>query len=179
MVLVDSLHGFSLWDWGIVFLLTVSTLVRIWRCFSREAISLIGWIISFVIANLYAGTAAISLEGVIDNAMARLLASWLLIFIVVLLTTAFFSKVFSKVVFAVGLGFLDRLLGIVFGFARGVILPWSLFSLVEKYHQLCLKTCSHSLNWFGRLRCWWIGLWGCSVRILMISCLPKNDFLKR
>ena len=81
MVLVDSLDGFSLWDWGIVFLLTVSTLVSIWRGFSREAISLLGWIISFVIANLYAGIAAISLENVIDNAMARLIASWLLIFL--------------------------------------------------------------------------------------------------
>ena len=85
MVLVDSFDGFSLWDWGIVFLLTVSTLVSIWRGFSREAISLLGWIISFVIANLYAGTAAISLESAIDNAMARLLASWLLIFITVLI----------------------------------------------------------------------------------------------
>ena len=139
MFLVDSLDGFSLWDWGIVFLLTVSTLVSIWRGFSREAISLLGWIISFVIANLYAGIAAISLENVIDNAMARLIASWLLIFIVVLLTTAFFSKVFSKVVFAVGLGFLDRLLGIVFGFARGVIIAMVIVFLGREVSPVMFK----------------------------------------
>ena len=139
MGLVDSLDGFSLWDWGIVFLLTVSTLVSIWRGFSREAISLLGWVFSFVIANLYAGTAAISLESVIDNAMARLLASWLLIFVVVLLTTAFFSKVFSKVVFAVGLGFLDRLLGIVFGFARGVIIAVVLVFLGREVSPVMFK----------------------------------------
>ena len=139
MVLVDSLGGFSLWDWGIVFLLTVSTLVSIWRGFSREAISLLGWIISFVIANLYAGTAAISLESAIDNAMARLLASWLLIFITVLLITAFFSKMFSKVVFAVGLGFLDRLLGIVFGFARGVIIAVVLVFLGREVSPVMFK----------------------------------------
>ena len=139
MFLVDSLDGFSLWDWGIVFLLTVSTLVSIWRGFSREAISLLGWIISFVIANLYAGTAAIGLESVIDNAMARLLVSWLLIFIVVLLTTTFFSKVFSKVVFAVGLGFLDRLLGIVFGFARGVIIAMVIVFLGREVSPVIFK----------------------------------------
>ena len=139
MVLVDSLDGFSLWDWGIIFLLTVSTLVSIWRGFSREAISLLGWIISFVIANLYAGTAAISLVSVIDNAMARLLASWLLIFIVVLLITTFFSKVFSKVVFAVGLGFLDRLLGIVFGFARGVIIAMVIVFLGREVSPVMFK----------------------------------------
>ena len=139
MVLVDSLDGFSPWDWGIVFLLTVSTSVSIWRGFSREAISLLGWVISFVIANLYAGTAAISLESVIDNAMARLLASWLLIFVVVLLTTAFFSKVFSKVVFAVGLGFLDRFLGIVFGFARGVIIAMVIVFLGREVSPVIFK----------------------------------------
>tara|TARA_B100000902_G_scaffold38052_1_gene45331 strand:- start:6943 stop:7467 length:525 start_codon:yes stop_codon:yes gene_type:complete len=139
MVLVDSLGGFSLWDWGIVFLLTVSTLVSIWRGFSREAISLLGWVFSFVIANLYAGTAAISLESAIDNAMARLLASWLLIFITVLLITAFFSKMFSKVVFAVGLGFLDRLLGIVFGFARGVIIAVVLVFLGREVSPVMFK----------------------------------------
>ena len=139
MGLVDSLDGFSLWDWGIVFLLTVSTLVSIWRGFSREAISLLGWVFSFVIANLYAGTAAISLESAIDNAMARLLASWLLIFITVLLITAFFSKMFSKVVFAVGLGFLDRLLGIVFGFARGVIIAVVLVFLGREVSPVMFK----------------------------------------
>ena len=139
MVLVDSLGGFSPWDWGIVFLLTVSTLVSIWRGFSREAISLLGWVFSFVIANLYAGTAAISLESVIDNAMARLLTSWLLIFILVLLITAFFSKIFSKVVFAVGLGFLDRLLGIVFGFARGVIIAVVLVFLGREVSPVMFK----------------------------------------
>ena len=139
MFLVDSLGGFGLWDWGIVFLLTGSTLVSIWRGFSREAISLLGWVFSFVIANLYAGTAAISLESAIDNAMARLLASWLLIFITVLLITAFFSKMFSKVVFAVGLGFLDRLLGIVFGFARGVIIAVVLVFLGREVSPVMFK----------------------------------------
>ena len=139
MFLVDSLGGFSLWDWGIVCLLTASTLVSIWRGFSREAISLLGWVFSFVIANLYAGTAAISLESAIDNAMARLLASWLLIFITVLLITAFFSKMFSKVVFAVGLGFLDRLLGIVFGFARGVIIAVVLVFLGREVSPVMFK----------------------------------------
>ena len=139
MFLVDSLGGFSLWDWGIACLLTASTLVSIWRGFSREAISLLGWVFSFIVANLYAGTAAISLENVIDNAMARLLASWLLIFIAVLLITAFFSKIFSKIVFAVGLGFLDRLLGIVFGFARGVIIAMVLVFLGREVSPVMFK----------------------------------------
>jgi len=88
---------------------------------------------------LYAGTAAISLESAIDNAMARLLTSWLLIFITVLLITAFFSKMFSKVVFAVGLGFLDRLLGIVFGFARGVIIAVVLVFLGREVSPVMFK----------------------------------------
>ena len=170
MVLVDSLDGFSLWDWGIVFLLTVSTLVSIWRGFSREAISLLGWIISFVIANLYAGTAAISLESVIDNAMARLLVSWLLIFIVVLLTTTFFSKIFSKVVFAVGLGFLDRLLGIVFGFARGVIIAMVIVFLGREVSPVMFKDVlsqSKLVRSTEMLVDWSLGLLGTDINNLL------------
>ena len=170
MVLVDSLDGFSLWDWGIVFLLTVSTLVSIWRGFSREAISLLGWIISFVIANLYAGTAAISLESVIDNAMARLLVSWLLIFIIVLLTTTFFSKIFSKVVFAVGLGFLDRLLGIVFGFARGVIIAMVIVFLGREVSPVMFKDVlsqSKLVRSTEMLVDWSLGLLGTDINNLL------------
>ena len=170
MGLVDSLDGLSLWDWGIVFLLTVSTLVSIWRGFSREAISLLGWIISFVIANLYAGTAAISLESFIDNAMARLLASWLLIFIVVLLTTTFFSKIFSKVVFAVGLGFLDRLLGIVFGFARGVIIAMVIVFLGREVSPVMFKDVlsqSKLVRSTEMLVDWSLGLLGTDINNLL------------
>ena len=170
MGLVDSLDGLSLWDWGIVFLLMVSTLVSIWRGFSREAISLLGWIISFVIANLYAGTAAISLESVIDNAMARLLVSWLLIFIVVLLTTTFFSKVFSKVVFAVGLGFLDRLLGIVFGFARGVIIAMVIVFLGREVSPVMFKDVlsqSKLVRSTEMLVDWSLGLLGTDINDLL------------
>ena len=170
MGLVDSLDGLSLWDWGIVFLLMVSTLVSIWRGFSREAISLLGWIISFVIANLYAGTAAISLESVIDNAMARLLVSWLLIFIVVLLTTTFFSKVFSKVVFAVGLGFLDRLLGIVFGFARGVIIAMVIVFLGREVSPVMFKDVlsqSKLVRSTEMLVDWSLGLLGTDINNLL------------
>ena len=170
MGLVDSLDGLSLWDWGIVFLLMVSTLVSIWRGFSREAISLLGWIISFVIANLYAGTAAISLESVIDNAMARLLVSWLLIFIVVLLTTTFFSKIFSKVVFAVGLGFLDRLLGIVFGFARGVIIAMVIVFLGREVSPVMFKDVlsqSKLVRSTEMLVDWSLGLLGTDINNLL------------
>ena len=136
---IDSLGQFSIWDWGVAGLLVSSMIVSIWRGFSREAVSLLGWIVSFVLANIYAATLATNLEDIIDNAMARLIASWLLIFILALLITAFCAKLFSKIIFASGLGLLDRILGIVFGFARGVIIVVVLVFLGREVSPIIFK----------------------------------------
>ena len=71
--------------------------------------------------------------------MGRLIASWLLIFILALLITAFCAKLFSKIIFASGLGLLDRILGIVFGFARGVIIVVVLVFLGREVSPIIFK----------------------------------------
>mgnify|MGYP001446825958 CR=1 FL=1 len=71
MDIVDKVGQFSFWDWGVAGLLISSTIVSIWRGFSREAVSLLGWVVSFVLANIYATTLATNLEGFIDNVIYK------------------------------------------------------------------------------------------------------------
>ena len=139
MAALDSLGELSVWDWGVIFLASSSTLVSIWRGFSREAISLIGWVIAFLIANSYAGTIAANFENIIDNVMARLVVSWMLVFLTVLLSAVFFARFFSKVVFFSGLSLLDRILGTVFGFARGVVIVAILVFLSREVSPVMFK----------------------------------------
>ena len=122
MNLVNILEGLSMWDWGVVLLVSGSIFLSVSRGFSREAISLLGWIAAFVVANLYAGAVATGLGQVIDNVMARMVVSWLLLFAGILISVGFLAKLFSKLVSLSGLGLLDRVLGVVFGFGRGVIM---------------------------------------------------------
>ena len=40
-------------DWVIVVVLVISVLLSLWRGFVREALSLAGWVVAFIVANLF------------------------------------------------------------------------------------------------------------------------------
>ena len=108
-------------DWVVVALVGLSTLVSLWRGFAREALSLAGWVAAFVIANLFSVQMAALLAGVIDNVTGRYLAGFAILFIPTLLVTGVVNLLVRQLIRATGLGTLDRLLGTVFGLARGLI----------------------------------------------------------
>jgi membrane protein required for colicin V production len=57
-----------------------------------------------------------------DNPVTRYLAAFALIFLVVVIIGSLLGWVLSRAIRAIGLGFVDRLLGAVFGVARGVLI---------------------------------------------------------
>ena len=122
MDLVSLLERLSIWDWGVILLVSGSISLSVSRGFSREAISLLGWIIAFIVANLYGGVIASALDQVIQNVMARMIVSWLLLFLGILISVGFLARLFSKLVSLSGLGLLDRVLGVVFGLGRGIVM---------------------------------------------------------
>lgn len=113
---------FNGFDWFVVVLLSLSMLISLWRGFSREALSLAGWIAAFIAANLFASNVATLLTGFIENLTGRYIVAWSLVFVVVLLVFGLSAKLFSRAVKASGLGLLDRLLGTAFGFLRGLLI---------------------------------------------------------
>lgn len=117
-----DLSAFNGFDWFVVVLLSVSMLISLLRGFSREALSLAGWVIAFIAANIFASDVATLLTGLIENLTGRYIVAWSLVFVVVLLVCGLLAKVFSRAVRASGLGLLDRLLGTVFGFLRGLLI---------------------------------------------------------
>lgn len=119
-------------DWAIIAIVGLSTLVSLWRGFTREAVSLLGWVAAFVAANLFASELASGLTEYISNITARYIAAWLLLFIGVLLVFGLVSMFLSQLVKATGLGATDRLLGTVFGFARGVVIVLVLVFLIRE-----------------------------------------------
>ncbi|MFU8765533.1 MAG: CvpA family protein, partial [Haliea sp.] len=119
MVMLDA---FTWVDWVVVAIVGLSTLLSLLRGFTREALSLLGWIAAFVLAYIFAGELASRMTGLISNITARYIAAWLLLLVGVLLLTGLVSMLMAQMVKATGLGTLDRLLGTIFGFARGVII---------------------------------------------------------
>ena len=109
-------------DWVIIVVLAVSTVLSLWRGFVREALSLAGWVAAFLVANLFVDQMASLLAGTIDNITGRYVAAYAILFVATLIMATFATYVAGQLVKATGLSVLDRLLGTVFGFARGIII---------------------------------------------------------
>jgi membrane protein required for colicin V production len=108
-------------DWVIIIVLTLSTLLSLWRGFVREALSLAAWIVAFISASMFADPLAATLLSAIDNTTGRYIAAYVLIFVGVLVLGTILNGLMAKLVKLSGLSLLDRLLGTLFGFTRGLI----------------------------------------------------------
>jgi membrane protein required for colicin V production len=102
-------------------ILGVSILYGVFRGLVREVLALVAWVGAFLIANLFAPEAAKLLPEAMASEEIRLLVSFVIVFIVVLVGLSVLAVLASKVVKIVGLGPADRVVGGVFGLARGVL----------------------------------------------------------
>ena len=109
-------------DWILLAVLGLSFLLGIWRGLVHEVLSLAGWVVAFFVSQMYAPQAAawLPMEG--SSQMLRYAAGFVTVFVAVLVATVFLSWLIRKMVSAVGLGPLDRLLGAVFGLLRGWVI---------------------------------------------------------
>lgn len=109
-------------DWAIVGVVFLSVLISAVRGFIKEVLSLIIWVVGFILASIFYLKLAPLLEGFVATASLRAIVAWLLIFTGVLLAGALINYLINKLVQTTGLSGTDRLLGMLFGAARGLIL---------------------------------------------------------
>jgi membrane protein required for colicin V production len=109
-------------DYAVIGVFAISLVVGAWRGLVREVVSILGWVIAFLAANLFAGPLGPSMPEAIPSPELRVAAAYVAVFVVSLILTSLAGLILSKVVKAVGLGGIDRLLGALFGAARGVLI---------------------------------------------------------
>lgn len=119
-------------DWFIIVVLSVSTLLSLWRGFVREALSLLGWVAAFIVAHLFVDQLAAELTAAIANVTGRYIAAYAVLFVSTLVLSSLIVHLAVKLVRVTGLTVLDRVLGTVFGFARGVIIILVLAYVVQQ-----------------------------------------------
>ena len=109
-------------DWAAVCIVGLSTLFAFFRGVIREVIALIAWIVGVVAAIALAPVLGAMLPDIGGHVAIRYLIAFTLILVAALLIGALIAWPLAKAVRAVGLGFVDRFLGSIFGFARGIVL---------------------------------------------------------
>jgi membrane protein required for colicin V production len=112
----------SVLDLAAITVIVVSAGWGIWRGFTREVMSLAGWILAFLAANTVAADLGERLPASIATPEVRVLIAFVVVFVLVLIAAAVVGMLVSKFLKAAGLSGVDRTLGGVFGLARGVVI---------------------------------------------------------
>lgn len=118
-------------DWAIIAIVAVSSLISLTRGFVKEALSLVTWIIAGVIAWMFGGALSQHLVGYVATPSLQVIAACAILFVTSLLVGALVNFLIGELVRVTGLSGTDRVLGMVFGAARGGLLVVVLVGLLS------------------------------------------------
>jgi len=113
----------TLFDYLVLFVLICSIVISTLRGLMKEILSLLSWIVSFMLANAFSENLAKLLPDMIPGGTTtRLIVAFVALFIGVRLLMALLIMAVDAVVKASGLSVADRGLGGLFGLARGLVI---------------------------------------------------------
>jgi membrane protein required for colicin V production len=113
-------------DYAVLGIIGLSILISVWRGLVREVISLLSWLVAFWIAARFSVDFVDWVPAAITNPSVRYVAAFAVLFLGTIFVLELIGVLIAKLLRAVGLSFIDRLLGALFGLARGALIAWIL-----------------------------------------------------
>lgn len=125
-----SLPALGWVDWVLLAVLALSVAVGLWRGAVFEVLSLAGWLVAYVVAQLF--TAQVAPHVTVGSAGSALnhAVTFALLFVAALIVWALASRLVRLLIHATPLKAVDRTLGGAFGLLRGAILLLALATVV-------------------------------------------------
>lgn len=109
-------------DWAIILVVLISTLISIWRGAIREIFSLATWVIAALVGFKFNDLLVPFFSAFTSSESLQLAGSFLSLVILVVVIGTIIGISLSRAISTVGLTGLDKVLGMVFGCARGVLI---------------------------------------------------------
>ncbi len=136
-------------------IIAISALFSVMRGFVKEALSLAGWLAAFWIALTFSKSLADLFLAGISTPSLRMVVAFTILFVVTLVITALVNHLAAQLVRKTGLTGTDRMIGVMFGVARGAVVVsvlillagfttmtqdawWQESALVGVFHELAL-----------------------------------------
>jgi len=108
-------------DYSILAITAVSVLISFLRGFTREALSLAGWVAAFWIALSFSYKLESLLLPHIESPTPRLVVAFAIMFFATLMVAGLVNYLAVQLIEKSGMGGTDRMIGVVFGVARGIM----------------------------------------------------------
>lgn len=109
-------------DIVILAIIGISALISLWRGFLREVLSLLAWVLAFWVAFTFTAFVAPLLDAYVEVRSVRFILGFTGLFVVTLLGVSLIGHIVVKLIGKTGLTGTDRMLGLLFGMARGGII---------------------------------------------------------
>lgn len=119
-------------DYAIIGVIALSTLISLVRGFIKEALSLVIWALAFFVASTFYQDLATFITQ-IDEPMLRNAAAIAALFVATIITGSLVSYLIGMLVQKSGLSGTDRVLGLVFGGMRGVLIVTAILFFMDAF----------------------------------------------
>tara|TARA_Y100000590_G_scaffold112739_1_gene128550 strand:+ start:492 stop:1034 length:543 start_codon:yes stop_codon:yes gene_type:complete len=130
-VFLDFLKKFSSFD-IIYFIITISSLIKCYKKgFVLSILSASKWLLAYVITLFLFPKSKPYVEDIIDNEYVLDITLGICLFIVVIFIILLINKGISKAVTYTGIGGLDKVFGLFFGFIRGYVISVCIFATID------------------------------------------------
>ncbi|SBS29654.1 Colicin V production protein [Marinomonas spartinae] len=128
---MNTVNSITTIDWLIIAVVLVSTLLSLKRGFVKEVLSLVTWVVAFVVAVKFSDNMQTLLVQQIQSDQVRYIVAFIALFVATLIICALVSYLIGSLIQVTGLSSTDRVLGMVFGFARGALVVVAFVSLLS------------------------------------------------
>lgn len=146
-------------DYAVLAIIGISIVVSMMRGAIKELLALFGWVAAFYIAKTYSSQLAPLLPVGIPTEALKTLAAFLILLVAVLFLNSLFSVAVSSIVSKIGFGWLNRFLGVIFGFMKGLLI-------------VCVMVLLAGLTSFPKEKMWTDAMLSSPLEVLVKAALP-------
>jgi len=146
-------------DYTVLIIIGISIVVSMMRGAVREVLAIVGWIAAIYVARTYASQLVPLLPQDIPTEPLKVLAAFVILMLGVLLVANLLSIALSSIIKKIGLNWLNRFVGVLFGLARGLLI-------------VCVLVFLAGLTSFPKDARWTNAMFSSPLEVLVKSMLP-------